>query len=275
MVPLTLHFPPIRFQCGQFSDSSLGFILLKFEFLLSFFSTLVGRHVPSIRCSEQHEKSLASVTRTLYQSVTQWNKININVFWNSYFNSVEPKLIMIKWHIWQTRPLEAGSRGGEEKRFTGVDGGQIKQLHTRFKERLMSLSRFLHLSLPSLSQLRSVWLTAGPDCIRLNHKLPSHPHICIPPLPISLFPLPSSPHLNLALPLLSYIPFPMYFSCFPTIIPPQLQSLSPHPPHFFCSPCTLLYECLPVKRSTTVGLDSRPCSVMWCLVLLRFWVGVL
>lgn len=46
-------------------------------------------------------------------------------------------------------------RGGEEKRFAGVDGGQIKELHTRFSERLISLSMSPSLP-PSLSPLKSV-----------------------------------------------------------------------------------------------------------------------
>lgn len=93
---------------GFLTALSLGFILLmKFEFLLSFIFLCkvfccskrirsVGRHVGITFWA----KDIASI-RCLETSLASVSKMNIYLFWDPYFNSVEPKLIMITQHTWE------------------------------------------------------------------------------------------------------------------------------------------------------------------------------
>lgn len=212
-----------------------------------------------------------------YQSVIQCNKINIHLFWDSYFNSTWSWLHNT---FGKLRPEGAvGKVGGEsgkwrwrgEKVYRGGWWSDKTAPHSLQGKVNVSLSISPSLP-PSLSQLRSVWLTAGPDCIRLNHKLPTHPHICIPPLPISLFPLPSSPYL---------ICSPFYSAIFhsPCISPAPPLLFLPSSNHYslFFAPPHLISLGLPVlcnvnavcnvKRTAKVGLDSRACGWMLASVM--------
>lgn len=146
----------------------------------------------------------------------------------------------------------------------GVAAGQIQESNARFKERLISLSIPPSLP-PSLSQLRPVWLTAGPHCIRLNHKLPTHLHICkAPPRYLTL----ASPVLSLSRSGATFIQLYSIPRVFPLLLRYYFTKaliiiLFLRPPSSFL--CTLQYKCLPVR----VCLDSRPCG--WTLAGVFFY----
>ncbi len=128
-----------------------------------------------------------------------------------------------------------------------------------------------------------MWLTAGPDCIRLNHKLPTHPHICIPPssLPISLFPLRPLP-ISISLSLYS----PIFHSlCIPPAPPLLFLPSSNHYSLFFAP---LISLTLPVLYNMNASLlrgllqwvwtagHVGECLLVWCVVWsYSLWVGML
>lgn len=138
----------------------------------------------------------------------------------------------------------------------------------------MSLSRFSPSLPPSLSQLRSVWLTAGPHCIRLNHKLPTHPPPYLhPPLPPYLtLPSPSPLPISISLSLSS----PIFHS--PCISPAPPLLFLPSSNHYSLLFAPLISLALPVHYNMNAfllrGLPKRvwtaghvgECLLVWCAV---------
>lgn len=175
----------------------------------------------------------------------RWSWLH-NLFWK-----LSPKKQLVK-----SEGAEGGA--GEEKRFTSRWWPDKTVPHSL--QGKVNVSFSISSSLPPLlSQLRSVWLTAGPDCIRLNHKLLTHPPYLHPPHP--------TPYLTLS----PFHPLPISISL--SLYSPIFHSpcISPAPPllflpssnHYFLFFTPFISLTLPVLYNTNAVLLEGCYADFW------------